>query len=50
MDIAEFKSVNDIADTFSGIKIKKMNDYIYDKTNFAIYREQLKENGYLLLR
>lgn len=50
MQVSEFRSVNEIADTFPGIKIKKTKEFIYNKSDFLLYREQLKENGYILLR
>lgn len=50
MEGNEFKSINDIAGTFSGIKIKKMKEFQYNKSDLSLYVKELKENGYLLLR
>ena len=50
METSEFKSINDVADIFSGIKIKKMKEFEYKKSDVGLYAKELKENGYILLR
>jgi hypothetical protein len=50
MKVGEFTNVNEIADQFPNIRLIKQQGFVFDKSHFPLYKKELKEKGYILLR